>query len=150
MVYCHQNVRTLLSSELVNNHYYCCLKCNSMFEIVIIFIIILMIRLILSVAPVITEPEEGYAHLSLKIGEPLNISCVAVGNPAPSVTWLKNSTGKAVSPISTNSQRLIIKSMEDKDFGLYSCIASNNLSHTMASVDIKKSTFISHFGAYIV
>lgn len=121
-----------------------------MFEIVIIFSIILMIRLILSVAPVITEPEEGYAHLSLKIGEPLNISCVAVGNPAPSVTWLKNSTGKAVSPTSINSQRLIIKSMEDKHFGLYSCIASNNLSHTMASVDIKKSTFISHFGAYIV
>ena len=101
-------------------------------------------------APVIVELKEDDTPRLLKIGDPLNISCVAKGNPAPNVMWLKNSTGETVSPTSTNSQRLIIKSMEDKDFGLYSCIASNKFNSTMASVTITKSTFILHFDACLV
>ena len=92
----------------------------------------------LTVAPVIVEPKEDDTPLSLKIGDPLNISCVAKGNPAPNVTWSNNNTGIAVSPTSTNSQRLIINSIEDKDFGFYTCIASNKLKDTMVSVEIMK------------
>ena len=88
--------------------------------------------------PVIVEPKKDEVPLSLKIGDPLNISCVAKGNPAPNVTWLINNTGIAVSPTSTNYQRLIINSIEDKDFGFYTCIASNKLKDTMISVEIMK------------
>ena len=95
-------------------------------------------------APVIVEPKEGEAPLVLKIGDPLNISCVAKGNPAPNVTWLHNNTGKAVSLTSTNSQRLIINSIEEKDFGFYTCIASNKLKDTMVSVETNKGKFNSH------
>ena len=95
-------------------------------------------------APVIVEPKEGAALLSLKIGDPLNITCVAKGNPAPNVTWLNNNTGNAASPTSTNSQQLIINSIEGKDFGFYTCIARSKLSYTMVSVEIKKGKFTSH------
>ena len=95
-------------------------------------------------APVIVEPKKDEVPLSLKIGDPLNISCVAKGNPAPNVTWLYNNTGKAVSPTSTNSQQLIINSIEEKDFGFYTCIASNKLKRTMVSIETKEGKFISH------
>ena len=94
-------------------------------------------------APVIVEPKEDDTPLLLKIGDPLNISCVAKGNPAPNVTWLHNNAGKAVSPTSTNSQQLIINSMEDKDFGFYTCIAINKLKNTTVSVETKKGKFTS-------
>ncbi|XP_073253844.1 limbic system-associated membrane protein-like [Porites lutea] len=97
-----------------------------------------ILRFVRLMAPVIVEPKEGEAPLLLKIGYSLNISCVAKGNPAPNVTWLNNNTGNAVSPTSTNSQRLIINSIEDKDFGFYTCIASSKLNYTMVSVEIKK------------
>ena len=95
-------------------------------------------------APVIVEPKEDEAPLLLKIGDPLTISCVAKGNPAPNVIWLHNNTGKAVSPTSTNAQQLIINSIEEKDLGFYTCIASNKWKHTMVSVETKKGKFISH------
>ena len=95
-------------------------------------------------APFIVEPEEGGTPLLLRIGDPLNIRCVAKGNPAPYVTWLNNNTGKAVSPTSTNSQRLIINSIEEKDFGFYTCNASNKLKYAMVSVETKKGKFTLH------
>ena len=101
-------------------------------------------------APVIVEPKEDDTPLLLKIGDPLNISCVAKGNPAPNVIWLNNNTGNAVSSTSTNSQRLIINSIEDKDFGFYTCIASSKLNYAMVSVEIKEGKFTSRVDTYFM
>ena len=88
--------------------------------------------------PDIEEPRERYTVFSLKIGDTLNLTCKAKGNPAPNVTWIKNSTAEIVATSQTNSNQLIVESMKDEDFGLYTCVASNKLRRTVVSVEVEK------------
>ena len=92
------------------------------------------------VVPVIIEPVQGYTT-SLDIEDTLNITCKAKGNPSPNITWIKNSTREIVAASTTNSKQLTITPMKEEDFGVYSCIASNNLASTEVSVDIIKGMF---------
>ena len=89
-------------------------------------------------APVINEPKKGYIPSPLDIGETLNETCTAKGNPTPNVTWTKNSTGEIVASSQSNSQWLVIMSMKEDDFGVYYCTASNKLQSTMVSIQVKK------------
>ncbi|XP_068702886.1 fibroblast growth factor receptor 4-like isoform X1 [Montipora foliosa] len=90
----------------------------------------------IEMAPVITKEFESSAW---KIGETLNLTCEAKGNPAPNVTWRKNSTGEMVKPSEINSNRLIIKSLKEDDFGIYECIASNKLNTAIVSVKVEQT-----------
>jgi len=90
------------------------------------------------VTPVISEPKKGYIPSPLHIGETLNETCIAKGNPTPNVTWTKNKTGEIVASSPSNSKRVVITSMKEDDFGVYYCTASNKLKSTMVSIQVKK------------
>ena len=94
------------------------------------------------VAPLIIEPAKGYKPPFPKIGDSLNVTCRAKGNPPPNVTWIKNSTGMIVATSQTNSKQLVIKSMKEEDFGVYNCIASNKLESTVVSIEVEECEYI--------
>ncbi|XP_074620045.1 fibroblast growth factor receptor 3-like [Acropora palmata] len=97
--------------------------------------------------PIITKPD-GSSPSPLKLGETLNLTCEAKGNPAPNVTWKKNHTGVIVGASQLNINRLILKLEKDEDFGIYMCIAQNRLNTASLPVSVKKEPEIpiSQFG----
>lgn len=90
-----------------------------------------------TVKPVIMEPEDGYTTPAKEIGDPLNQTCRADGNPLPNVTWVKNSTGE-VFGTEKGSLQLRVKSLEDDDFGSYKCVARNHLGSHEVFINVKK------------
>ena len=99
-------------------------------------------------APLIIEPIKGYKPPFLKIGDTLNVTCKAKGNPPPNVSWTKNSTGMIVATSQTNSKQLVIKSMKEEDFGVYSCIASNKLESTVVSIEVEECEYVDTCSKY--
>ncbi|KAK7896621.1 hypothetical protein WMY93_021946 [Mugilogobius chulae] len=60
------------------------------------------------------------------VGSPLSLTCVANGNPAPALTWLKDGT------VIQTGGVLSVSAVNAQSGGLYSCLASNsegNSSH---------------------
>jgi len=89
------------------------------------------------VRPEILVPKDGYETPAREIGAPLNETCRADGNPLPNVTWLKDSTGEKFDT-KQGSQQLIIRSLSEDDFGIYTCIARNNLGQRNVSIKVVK------------
>lgn len=87
--------------------------------------------------PEILKPDDGYKTGELEIGDTLNLTCLADGNPLPNVTWLKNSTGEMFET-RQGSQQLIRSLEEDDDFGIYKCIARNHLGGQEVSIEVLK------------
>lgn len=79
------------------------------------------------VEPIITKPDVSFPS-PLKLGQTLNLTCEAKGNPAPIVTWEKSRTGEIVGISQLNINRLVLKLEKDEDFGIYMCIARNRLN----------------------
>ena len=66
----------------------------------------------------------------------MTLSCNAIGNPEPSITWTKD--GSAIisnSRISllADKKQLTIKSVDRTDSGEYQCVASNSLGNDTSS-----------------
>lgn len=59
--------------------------------------------------------------ISVTVGDPLNLTCSAVGNPIPSYTW----TPPSASRLRFNGSILTIKSVTSADEGQYICSAHN-------------------------
>lgn len=77
----------------------------------------------------IKEPVDGYEIQKLKVGQKLNVTCRAEGNPLPNVSWVQNSTGKVIESDLGSLQ--LNKALEkDADFGSYKCIARNHLKNS--------------------
>ncbi|CAI6348412.1 unnamed protein product [Macrosiphum euphorbiae] len=74
---------------------------------------------------VIEVPE----NKTVSVGEQLQLSCKAVGDPEPSITWAKDDIdlepGQRVQVFQNNT--LIISKVERTDGGQYKCVASNSL-----------------------
>ncbi|KAL9972287.1 hypothetical protein ACROYT_G018570 [Oculina patagonica] len=88
--------------------------------------------------PVVIEPSDGYTTPAKEIGDPLNQTCRADGNPLPNVTWVKNSTGEALGT-QKGSLQLRVKSLDDDDFGDYKCVARNHLGSYEVSIKVQKA-----------
>ncbi|KAM6220893.1 vascular endothelial growth factor receptor 2 [Rhynchocyon petersi] len=79
------------------------------------------------IAPVITGNLENQ---TTSIGETIEVSCTASGNPAPQITWFKdNETLVEDSGIvlKDGNQNLTIRRVRKEDEGLYTCQACNVL-----------------------
>ncbi|XP_029346415.1 leucine-rich repeats and immunoglobulin-like domains protein 1 isoform X10 [Acyrthosiphon pisum] len=74
---------------------------------------------------VIVVPE----NKAVSVGEQLQLSCKAVGDPEPFITWTKDDIdlelGQRVQVFQNNT--LIISKVERMDGGKYKCVASNSL-----------------------
>lgn len=67
------------------------------------------------------------------VGSPLSLACVANGNPAPTITWLKDGE------VAQTDRTLSVSAVSTQSAGQYTCRASNsqgNVSHT-TRVNIK-------------
>ena len=58
-------------------------------------------------------------------GDDATLECNATGNPAPSIAWIMESTGKVVSI----NNKLILLNISRNATGVYQCIAMNNLGN---------------------
>ncbi|XP_029941459.1 protein turtle homolog A, partial [Salarias fasciatus] len=57
------------------------------------------------------------------VGSPLSLSCIASGNPAPTITWLKD--GSVIQKSDTREAELSLRAASMQSAGQYTCHASN-------------------------
>jgi len=74
-------------------------------------------------------------------GAPVKFSCKTIGEPRPSVTWLKD--GKPIEEredivfdADENTFRLVIRQVQESDAGLYQCIISNSAGETRCTATL--------------
>lgn len=76
--------------------------------------------------------------LSRLVGDSIQLSCIATGDPTPRITWFKDN-----SPIQYDSRhvsdgagKLTITNARSTDSGVYSCIASNTHGRATHSIEV--------------
>ena len=81
--------------------------------------------------------------MTIAEGNKLNLSCNAVANPAPTLSWTKD--GSQISntsriSFSSDFKSLTINQVSRTDSGVYRCVAVNNLGNinsAIAKVDVQ-------------
>jgi hemicentin len=97
-----------------------------------------------------------FKNKSVLVDECLVLHCIGSGNPAPVITWRKNTTELLNSSnvyIPPNGTHLTICPVKESDAGIYTCIVTNNLgqSNISANVDvIVPPIVLSHMTSIIV
>lgn len=81
---------------------------------------------------------------SITVGDPLNLSCRAEGNPAPSYQWTLPSNR----PSSSHSADFIISSSTSSDGGWYTCLASNTLGNVTVTFQVHVKGKLEIFGYF--
>ena len=79
--------------------------------------------------PKIIEMEDKLAR---DLGEKVNVTCKATGNPAPSVKWVtKSADGRhePVTHVGENNHSLQIDSVQEEHYGDYVCFAENTFGN---------------------
>lgn len=71
------------------------------------------------------------------------------GNPEPSVSWFKKADDEKEHPVDEekvqqidNGRVIVIWSMEDSHYGVYTCRANNTYGNSSASVSVGESYMI--------
>ena len=84
---------------------------------------------------------------SANIGSNVTFNCTAIGDPKPTITWIKyndtdflkdNPRAKAVPDLEKWHSQLIITGVATADYGKYQCVARNN-----AGVKTSRTAFLS-------
>lgn len=78
---------------------------------------------------------EGSSHpepITVQEGDPLQLNCSAVGNPAPSYTW----TLPSGSPSASNGSVLTIDSATFADEGMYTCSVGNVMGTVTVEMNV--------------
>ncbi|XP_012566967.1 muscle, skeletal receptor tyrosine protein kinase isoform X1 [Hydra vulgaris] len=91
----------------------------------------------------------GPQNISLSLGDYAELTCVARGNPVPSIKWMKNEMlisdfnrfhiknekfrAKSNGPIRGINSKLEIMKIENEQFGTYKCLAKNSRGTSISS-----------------
>ena len=70
------------------------------------------------------------------LGENVNVTCRATGNPTPSIKWIKKDEGGhhiSVKQSNGNSHTLQINYVQEEDFKEYVCVAENGFGNDTVS-----------------
>lgn len=75
------------------------------------------------------------------LGESVNVTCRATGNPAPSVNWITKTVSGPVSSLDLDNQTLQINNIQEEHFKEYVCLAKNRFGNdTLAFALVKRTT----------
>ena len=80
-------------------------------------------------------------------GSNLTLSCIADGNPVPTISWTKDGSPIRSNPrisFSAENQQMTIKDVRRTDSGEYRCVAHNRLGNETskaATLDIQCNVF---------
>ena len=69
-------------------------------------------------------------------GTDLSFSCAALGQPEPSIIWLKDMARIESSPNLDNGHNLQVKNVKQKDAGIYTCVAQNKHGHVAKNFSV--------------
>ena len=70
--------------------------------------------------------------LARDLGDKVNVTCGATGNPAPSVKWVKKTDEGSHSPVTQRNEKnhtLRIDSVQEQHYGEYICVAENTFGN---------------------
>ena len=84
-----------------------------------------------SVAPNVTSRQ---CPTVVNEGNDVTLYCVATGNPVPSITWIRLSTGEVT--IVSNSNSLVFAAINRNESGLYQCIANNSIGNYLKNCTV--------------
>jgi len=88
----------------------------------------------------------GLQTVFVNLYQSVNLTCVASGNPQPSIAWYKD--GRIIP--GEGSPLLVIQEVELSDRGVYNCTATNSLGTTSSSavININGTVPIAAYGNY--
>ena len=85
-------------------------------------------------------------HKLLKeLGEKVNVSCKATGNPTPSVNWVRKTVDGRHVPVTQlggKNYTLRINSLLEEHYGDYMCLAENNFGNDTVILSVGKYNYI--------
>ena len=79
--------------------------------------------------------------LKRDLGENVNVTCKATGNPAPSVKWIVKTDDERHAPVRQSDGKnhtLRINSIQEQHYGVYVCVAENRFGNDTFSFALGK------------
>ncbi|KAM8828577.1 protein turtle homolog A isoform 2-T2 [Spinachia spinachia] len=91
--------------------------------------------IVLSVTATPTFAESPAPVMDALVGGSLSLACVAIGNPTPTITWLKD--GSVIPRINYQDGGLSLRAVSMQSAGQYTCHASNSEGNVTRTTSVK-------------
>ncbi|XP_037341123.2 protein turtle homolog A [Pungitius pungitius] len=92
-------------------------------------------RVVLSVTATPTFTESPPPVMEALVGSSISLACVAIGNPTPTITWLKD--GSVIPRINYQGGGLSLRAVSMQSAGQYTCHASNSEGNVTRVTNVK-------------